>query len=89
MNLYPEEVEEVLVSYPGVKEALVYGAPDPLYQEVPKAKIVVNGQVSTKELQKYAMEKLSAFKVPVSIEICQALEKTDTGKLKRKGVVLQ
>lgn len=87
MNIYPEEVEEVLTAFPGVKEALVYGAPHPLYQEVPKAKLVLAQPIDLPALQRYCLERLSAYKAPAEYQICDELPKTDTGKLKRKGVV--
>lgn len=83
-NIYPEEIEEVLVQFPGVEEALVYGVPHPDYQEMPEAKIVVSRDVSVKELQSFCLAKLSGFKIPRRFLICDSLEKTPSGKLKRE-----
>lgn len=83
-NIYPEEIEEVLVQFPGVEEALVYGVPHPDYQEMPEAKIVVSRDVSVKELQSFCLARLSGFKIPRRFLICDSLEKTPSGKLKRE-----
>lgn len=83
-NIYPEEVEEVITQFPGVEEAVVYGVPHPDYQEMPEAKIVVSRDVSIQELQSFCLARLSGFKIPRRFHICESLEKTPTGKIKRE-----
>ena len=85
-NIYPEEVEDVLLQFPGVKEALVYGVPHPDYQEIPEAKIVVSREISINMLQKFCLNRLSAYKTPRKFYICDSLEKTSNGKIKREGI---
>jgi acyl-CoA synthetase (AMP-forming)/AMP-acid ligase II len=86
-NIAPREVEEVLESYPAVREAAVIGRPDAIYGEQVVAYIVVNGPWSpelAQRLREYAAQKLSAHKVPVDFIAVDALPKTVLGKVERR-----
>jgi len=83
-NIAPREVEEVLESYPAVREAAVIGRPDAVYGEQVVAYIVVNGPWSpelAQRLREYAAQKLSAHKVPVDFISVDALPKNALGKV--------
>lgn len=84
-NIYPEEVEEVLLSHPGVKEAYVYGAEDKLAGQVPVAKAVLKDYVrlTAAELIEYCFSRLERFKVPCEIFLVDHIDKTATGKVRR------
>jgi len=84
----PKEVENVLVSMPGIREAAVIGVADDLLGEAVKAFVVLETgvQLSAKEIQNYCQSKLENFKVPKIIEIMDELPKTDTGKVKKTGL---
>lgn len=86
MNIYAEEVEEVLCSHPNVAEALVYGVPDAQHDELPVAEVVPKPSVTLtqEELLTFCAERLSAYKVPVRITFVEALERTYNGKIARK-----
>ncbi|WP_127508280.1 class I adenylate-forming enzyme family protein [Paenibacillus humicus] len=88
MNIYPEEIEEILLDHPAVKEACVEGYPSELMGEGIAAKIVIYKEansVSESEIIRYCMERLSSFKVPHRITLVSDLPKTLTGKIRRNS----
>ena len=84
-NIYPEEIEEILCSHPGVKEALVCARYDKYLNEVPMAKVVLNEgeQVSGEDLIRYCAIYLTNFKIPTEIVFTENLAKSVTGKILR------
>ena len=84
----PKEVENVLVSLPGIREAAVIGVSDDLLGEAVKAFVVLEAgaQLTAREIQNYCQSKLENFKVPKVIEFMAELPKTDTGKVKKTGL---
>lgn len=85
VNVYPMEVENVLVMHPSVAEALVYGtAHDEWGQEV-RALVVpaFNQPLDAEMLRAWARERLAGFKCPRLIEIADELPRTPTGKIRR------
>lgn len=85
-NVYPNEVEEVIASHPGVAEVAVIGIPNNLSGETVKAFIVKKDATLTKEeIEKHCKEKLTGYKLPKAIEFCTELPKSNVGKvLKQK-----
>ncbi len=88
MNVYPREVEEVLLGHPAVVDAAVIGIPDAHYGEVPHAFVVLaaGSPVSTDDLLEHCRANLARYKVPTTIEIRDALPKTMVGKILRKDL---
>ena len=85
-NIYPEEIEELLMAHPRIKEAVVCGEPHAMLGEVPVAKIVLRDpktEVSKRELIDYCLTHLSNHKVPKKFDFINELEKTYNGKIKR------
>jgi acyl-CoA synthetase (AMP-forming)/AMP-acid ligase II len=84
----PKEVENVLVSLSGIREAAVIGVPDDLLGEAVKAFVALEegAQLTAKEIQNYCQSKLENFKVPKVVEFMAELPKTDTGKVKKTGL---
>jgi acyl-CoA synthetase (AMP-forming)/AMP-acid ligase II len=83
-NIAPREVEEVLETYPAVREAAVIGRPDSVYGEQVVAYIVANGPMTpelAQRLHAYAAQRLSAHKVPVDFIALDALPKNALGKV--------
>jgi len=82
-NIYPKEIETVLHGHPGVLEAAVVGAPDPVYGEVPVAYVAAypDAVLDPDELTALCREQLTKFKVPVAINVLDALPKNPVGKL--------
>jgi O-succinylbenzoic acid--CoA ligase len=84
-NVYPAEIEAVLQSHPDVLEAGVYGAPDDRWGQTPVAAVVLRpGATATPEaLIAHCRERLSTYKTPSRIELCDELPRNAAGKLLR------
>lgn len=85
-NVYPAEVEAVLLSHPGVAEAGVYGIDDERWGRVPAAKVVPRpgAAITAGELAAFCRERLATYKAPASIQFVEALPRTAAGKLQRR-----
>jgi fatty-acyl-CoA synthase len=81
-NIYPREVEEVLLEHPGVDEAGVVGAPDEEWGEVVVAFIV--GSASAAELDAHLLERIARFKRPKRYEFIDELPKNSYGKVLKR-----
>lgn len=88
-NLYPQEVEDVLLDHPDVAEVVVVGRPDPVYgQRVHAVVVATPGRTPTAdELRAFAGNRLARFKVPRSVEIVETIPRTATGKPLRRHLV--
>lgn len=86
-NVYPNEVEEVLASHPGVRECAVIGAPDGKSGEVVKAFVVRKDPHLTEQaLHTFALDQLSHYKAPKRIEFRDELPKSNVGKILRRAL---
>jgi len=85
-NISSLEVEKTLLAHPDVYEAAVIAVKDDNWGEVPKGVVVLKpgGKVTEPELIEFCRSSLSHYKCPRSIEFCQTLPKTATGKVLRK-----
>jgi long-chain acyl-CoA synthetase len=84
-NVYPNEIEEVIASHPGVLECAVIGVQDAKSGEAVKAFIVKKDQSLTAEdVIKFSATQLTAYKIPKQIEFRTALPKTNVGKILRR-----
>src|SRR5579862_2949234 len=85
-NISPGEVEDVLLSHPGVADAAVCGVPDVDWGEVVAAVVVAapGARLDVDELQAYVRERLRSAKTPTRIEVRDALPYNDNGKLMRR-----
>lgn len=84
-NVYPNEVEGVLMAHPWVKEAAVIGIPDPVAGEALKAFIVrKNPSLTGEELIAFCRQELTHYKVPKIYEFRTELPKSNVGKILRK-----
>ena len=82
-NLYPREVEEVLLHAPGVAEVAVVGAPDPEWGEIVVAFVVPQpgAALDAKTLDAFCLEQIARFKRPKRYEFVDALPKNNYGKV--------
>lgn len=85
-NVYPAEVEALLVRHPAVREAAVVGLPDPAWGQVVVAAIVADDGATPEEIRVWMRERLAGFKVPSRIERVEALPITASGKVQRRLV---
>ncbi len=84
-NVYPNEVEDVIASHPGVMEAAVIGLPDEHSGEAVTAYVVRRDPALTaEELRAHCRETLTAYKVPRQIFFRDTLPKTNVGKVLRR-----
>jgi len=90
-QVWPREVEEVIVTNPKVLEAGVAGIPDPYRGETVKAWIVLKPGVTMTEdeVKSWCKDHLAAFKIPTHIEFRKELPKTTVGKILRRELVRQ
>lgn len=92
-SVAPVEVEQLLLSCPGVKEIAVVGIPDLQWGEVVCAIVIADDsgiEVSLKELQSHCAEKLASFKKPRRLEFMEEFPKTpSTGQIQRTLLVEQ
>lgn len=84
-NVYPAEIERVLIQFPGVAEVAVTGVPDEKWGEVGKAFVVMQKDASfdPQAMSDYCREKLARFKIPKYFQPMESLPKTDSGKINR------
>ena len=84
-NVYPNEIEEVIASHPGVLESAVIGVPDAKSGEAVKAFVVrKDPNVTAEEIIKFCGTQLTNYKVPKQIEFRTDLPKTNVGKILRR-----
>ncbi|MBI5261448.1 MAG: long-chain fatty acid--CoA ligase [Bradyrhizobium sp.] len=84
-NVYPNEVEEVMASHPGVLEVAIIGVPDDRSGEAVKAFVVKKDpSLTAEELLKFCHEQLTNYKVPKYVEFRTELPKTNVGKILRR-----
>ena len=87
----PFEVESALMEHPGVKEAAVTGAPDPLRHQIVKAAVVLQpgyqpGEAMVRVLQEHVKRVTAPYKCPRVIDFVDALPRTGDGKIKRSAL---
>ncbi len=80
-NIYPREVEEVLLELPGVSEVAVVGKADPEWGEIVVAFVVANGEVSAEHLDAHCIDNIARFKRPKSYRFISDLPKNNYGKI--------
>ncbi|MDB5565527.1 MAG: long-chain-fatty-acid--CoA ligase [Tardiphaga sp.] len=84
-NVYPNEVEDVIASHPGVLECAVIGVADERSGEAVKAFIVrKDPNLSAEDIIKFCGTQLTNYKVPKQIEFRTSLPKTNVGKILRR-----
>jgi fatty-acyl-CoA synthase len=88
-NIYPREVEEKILTHPGIGEVAVLGVPDPVWGEVGVAVCVPRdgaGEVSELELATFLAAKVPRYKMPKRFFFWEALPKSGYGKVPKRLV---
>jgi long-chain acyl-CoA synthetase len=80
-NIYPREIEEVLLRHPAVVEVSVVGRPHAEWGEEVVAFVVAKAQVSNEELDKLCLDNIARFKRPREYRFVEALPKNNYGKV--------
>ena len=90
-NVYPREVEEVLISHPEISNAAVYGVPHETHgQEIAAAITLEAGSTLTAEsIVAWASEQMAAYKFPRHVEIVQEFPLGPSGKILKRELVAQ
>lgn len=83
INVYPREIEEIIYTFPGVKEAAVISKPDERKGEQPVAVVAMNegATLNERELISYLRERLADYKIPRHVHVLPALPRNATGKI--------
>ena len=86
LNVYPREVEDVMMKHPAVSMEAVIGVPHEEMGEEIKAFVVLNAgeTLDPEELQAWTREHIAAYKYPRLIEIVASLPMSATGKILKK-----
>lgn len=87
-NVYPTEVENVLMTHPAVGDVAVIGVPDPTWGEAVTAVVVPAAGTSPEaaELIDYARQRLAGFKLPKSVLFAEALPRNPGGKVLKRAL---
>ncbi|MFV9505032.1 MAG: acyl-CoA synthetase [Oscillochloridaceae bacterium umkhey_bin13] len=91
-NIYPREVEEVLLGHPAIAECAVFGLPDPDYGEQVVAALVARNptaQPTAAMLEQYCRERLAAYKRPRQIYYLETLPRNAMGKVQKHHLQAQ
>jgi long-chain acyl-CoA synthetase len=80
-NIYPREIEEVLLTHPAVAECSVVGRPHAEWGEEVVAFVVTRMKVSNEELDKLCLDNIARFKRPREYKFVEALPKNNYGKV--------
>ncbi len=85
-NVYPAEVESVLLGHPSVEDAGVYGVPHAEWGAtvVAAIKLRPGASLDVESIRAFCRERLAGYKVPVRVEAVDALPRTASGKLQRR-----
>ena len=82
-NIYPREIEELLVEVCGVRDAAVIGVGDPRRGEVPVAYVVADQPIDTLAIEAVCRRSLASFKVPRGFVQLDRLPRTALGKIQK------
>jgi acyl-CoA synthetase (AMP-forming)/AMP-acid ligase II len=85
-NIYPREIEEVIIRHPAVREVAVVGVPDPKWGEAVKAIVVAKpGTILTEEaVIAWCQEAIASYKKPKSVDFVAELPKNNYGKVLKR-----
>ena len=85
-NIYPREIEEVIVQHPAVREVAVIGIPDPTWGESIKAvvSLLPESEVTEMDLIDFCADHIARYKRPKSVDFLEELPKNNYGKILKR-----
>jgi len=88
VNIYPAEIEKVLIGMPGVADCAVFGIPDDEYGEALAAAIepLDGEQLAAEDVQAWLRERIAGYKVPKVVTFHASLPREETGKIFKRGL---
>jgi long-chain acyl-CoA synthetase len=89
LKVFPDEVEETLRAYAGVRDVAIVGVPDARLGEVPWAFVVLDAgaTLDADALKAWCHDRMAAYKIPVSVVVVAELPRNEIGKLLRQDLV--
>ncbi len=87
-NIYPLEIEEKILTHPGVSEVAVFGMPDPNWGEigVAVATLTEGHDLAPEDITAYLQDKVASYKIPRQVHIWEAIPKSGYGKMAKRLV---
>jgi len=86
-NIYPAEIENILLGHPNIKEAGVCGIDDDKWGQVPVAFIVAKEQMTEQEIINFCTQQLANYKVPKQVHFVSHLPRSGSNKLLRRKLM--
>ena len=85
VKFFPEEVEECVNQFPGVRESRVFGHPHHRLGQVPRAEIVLDStEVDLEALKMHCARNLAPYKIPLQVTVVKEIARTASGKILRR-----
>lgn len=86
VNIYPAEIEAALMQLPGIADCAVFGVPDAEFGEALAAVVELhdNTGLAEDDIARHLAANLPRFKVPKRVEICAALPREESGKIRKR-----
>lgn len=89
INVYPQDVENILLTYPGVIDAVVFKKPDEFAGERVCLNYVAEKSLVPAQLRQWAATQLSPYQLPVDMEQVEHIERLANGKINRRALSAQ
>jgi acyl-CoA synthetase (AMP-forming)/AMP-acid ligase II len=87
VNIYPQEIESVLLNHPRIAEAAVIGAPSREFDEEVAAFVKANGPLDEAEVKAYCKQSLAPYKVPRHVFFVEDFNLNSSGKILKAELV--
>ena len=84
VNIYPAEIEKVMVSMPSVRDCAVFGVPDSEFGERLVSVVETSEPLTSDSMSAYLRERISGYKVPREFLVMDHLPREDSGKIKKR-----